>query len=546
MSSTFKKIKSFFSGTGKKTNCSTSEKKTPQDETLNLNHVYTTNELKEMPVTDDLEDNLQRINIILSHNIDFVLRRFKIGQDQSLAAALIYLDGMVNVKALDDDIMKPLLEACLQGLSGVELVRRLNNGSLIARTELYTAQYFYPVVASILTGGVALFINGQPHTFIYSCKGYKGRSIPEPVYENGLRGPREAFVESLTDNITLLRKRLATPNLMMENINIGQISNTTVVITYIKGLAAESLVKEVRQRLSRINTDAILDSGYLEQYLQDSPYTPFPLIGSTERPDRVAGDLLEGRVAILTDNTPFALLAPGDLFSFLQTPEDYFSNYYFSTFVRLVRFFSFLLTLILPALYIAITTFHQEMIPTTLFISIAAARQGVPFPAVVEAFTMVFLFEVIREASLRLPFNISNTVSIVGGLIIGQAAVQANIVSPLMIIIMAITAITSFTIPQYSLGRTIRLLIFPIMLASSILGLFGIMLCLLALLLHLCSLRSFGLPYLSPLTPLKLEGLKDSLILAPHWSRTKRPWELVKDNVQRQEANLRPGPQKKS
>ncbi|MCL5290881.1 MAG: spore germination protein [Bacillota bacterium] len=461
----------------------------------------------------------------------------------SWPAAIIYLDGLINPAILDADIMKPLLEPQLKDTSGQELLNVLNNGGLISRAQLDKVNHFEALVPKVLIGEVALFLDGFPQAFIISCKGYKTRSIPEPTYENAVRGPREAFVETLSVNIGLIRKRLITPNLVVENIKLGKISSTNVAIAYIKGLASEGLVAEVRKRLTRIEIDAVLESHYLEQLIQDSPYSPFPQLRVTERPDAVAGALLEGRVAILTDNTPSVLTAPGELAAQLAAAEDYYSNFYFATLIRWLRLLTFLIALTLPSFYIAITNFHQEMIPTTLFISIAAARQGVPFPGVVEAVAMEVMFEVLREATIRLPANFAQVVSIVGALVIGQAAVQANLVSPLMIIVVAITGIASFTIPQYSLGLTIRLLRFPLMLSAALLGLFGVMTVLLALLLHLCSLRSFGVPYLTPLTPFNREAIKDSLLYkSPLWSLTRHPSELVQRNTRRIGKKQRPGP----
>jgi len=511
---------------------------------LNLNQVYTRQELMELPVDRSLARNLEHIINILGHNVDFVKKDFVLGLEEPIKAAICYMDGLINSEILGSDIMRPLLEANAREKSGQKLLKLLTQGGLIAKAEIQKGENFQTIVSHVLVGEVVLFIDGFARAFIISCKGYNGRGIPEPIQENAIRGPREAFVELLSVNISLIRKRLVTPNLVVENYQIGRISATNVSVLYLKGLVSEDLVAEVRQRLNRIDIDAVLESGYLEHFLKDSPYSPFPLVIATERPDKVAADLLEGRVAILTDNTPFALVVPGQFFSLIQSSEDYYTEFYFATFVRWIRLFSFFLALTLPSLYIAVTNFHQEMIPTTLFISIAANRQGVPFPAVIEALIMEILFEALREASIRLPTTLAQTISIVGALVIGQAAVQANIVSPAMIIVVATTGIATFTIPQYNLGQSVRLLRFPLMLASAFLGLFGLMTGLLAILLHLCSLRSFGVPYLSPLSPFNWQSFKDTLIVAPHWTRRNRPTEMVQRNVNRMSKNLKPGPNK--
>ncbi len=511
---------------------------------LDLPDAYTKEELINLPIAASLQENLDWMTKILGQNVDFVQRQFPLGSEQPLQAVLFYMDGMINPEILDRDIMRPLLTPRPKETTGLALLKLLQSGGLVSRAEMAQYNNFHDATNLILTGDVVLFVDDCPQAFIISCKGYQMRNIPEPVVENSVRGPREAFIETLSINISLLRKRLVTPNLMVENMKIGKISSTDVCIVYLKGIASEDLVKEVRHRLNRIDIDVILESGYIEQLILDSPYSPFPQMLVTERPDKVVGNLAEGRVAILTDNTPLALIVPGQFVSLLQASEDYYYKFYFPTLLRWLRYTAFLVALVLPSLYVAITNFHQEMIPTTLLISIAAARQGVPFPAYLEAMIMEVAFETLREAGIRLPAPVGQAISIVGALIIGQAAVQANIVSPLMVIVVAFTGIATFTLPQYTLGISVRILRFPLMLSAAFLGLFGVIVGLLAILLHLCSLRSFGVPYLSPLAPFNLQGLKDSLVLAPHWSRKKRPPELVQENRQSMGNHQKPKPPK--
>lgn len=509
---------------------------------ITLENVYTKDELKALPVSSSLEQNLKLVEKILGHNADFVKRKFLLGHEQPLSAVLFYMDGLINPVLLDEQILHPLLNPNQKNSSGSTMLKLLNKGGLISRAEINQFNNFEDVVSMVLTGEVALFVEGLPRAIIISCNGYKMRSIPEPKVENAVRGPREAFIENLSVNVSLIRKRLVSPNLVVENLKIGKVSSTKVSIVYLKGIVSQDLVEEVLRRLNSIDIDIILESGYIEQLIQDHPYSPFPQVQVTERPDKVVGCLAEGRVAILTDNTPLALIVPGEFISLLQVSEDYYYKFYFSSLLRILRYSAFLVGLILPSLYIAITNFHQEMIPTTLLISIAAARQGVPFPAFIEALLMEVAFEVLREAGIRLPAPVGQAVSIVGALIIGQAAVQANIVSPLMVIVVAFTGIASFTIPQFSLGITVRMLRFPLMLSAAFLGLFGVMVGLLAILLHVCSLRSFGVPYLSPLAPFNLQAFKDSLIVAPHWSRKKRPAQLVQYNNRLLGKNQKPHP----
>ena len=535
-----KKMQYFLNSTKGSTN---SQKKNSD---IALHHVYTQEELTKLKVSSSLEQNLATITKILGFNADFVKRDFLLGTDQPLPAVVIYMDGMINSNELDRGVMRPLLESRLEGNTGPGLLKLLHNGGLITRAEKQEASFFADLINPLLTGSAILFVEGYPKAIVIICRGYEMRSIPEPVVENAVRGPREAFIETLSVNISLLRKRLPTPNLVVETIPVGKISSTNVAIVHLKGIASEGLVQEVYQRINNIDIDVILESGYIEQLIQDHPYSPFPQVVVTERPDKVVGCLAEGRVAIFTDNTPLALIVPGEFMSLLQASEDYYYKFYFSTFLRWLRYASFLVALVLPSLYVAITNFHQEMIPTTLLIGIAAARQGVPFPAYFEALLMEVAFEILREAGIRLPAPMGQAVSIVGALIIGQAAVQANIVSPLMVIVVASTGIATFTLPQYNLGISVRMLRFPLMMAAAFLGLFGVMVGLLAILLHLCSLRSFGVPYLSPLAPFNLQGLKDTLVVAPHWSRRLRPQELVQYNRNTLGNNQKPQPPDKS
>ncbi|WP_018086570.1 spore germination protein [Desulfurispora thermophila] len=347
------------------------------------------------------------------------------------------------------------------------------------------------------------------------------RQVSEPQSENAVRGPRNSFIEDLETNLRLLNKHLPAPDLTREDMTLGRASPTAIALVYLRERVRPELVDEVKRRLDKISVVAVLESGYIEHFIQDSPASPFPQVMVTERPDRVSIALLEGRVAILADNTPFVLVVPGELLSLLQAADDYYNKRHFNTLVKLLRYLALVASLMLPSLYIAITAFHQDMIPSELLINIAAARQGVPFPAILEAVFMEVTFESLREAGIRLPTVVGQTVSIVGALVIGQAAIQAGLVSPLMVIIVAFTGIASFTVPQYPLGQAVRVLRFPLMLTAALLGLFGVMLGLLAILLHLSALRTFGIPYLSPLSPLQPTRLAANITLPPqHLDKT--------------------------
>lgn len=504
--------------------------------------VYRAGELQRVALSSELQDNLDLLQTIIGLNTDVIFRKFRLGMVEQVEAAVVYVDGMTDKNLINDGIMKPLmLRRDRQGTEPggknlLELVKNLG----VTVSELRDTGVMEDIVNGVLYGDVALLIDGYDTALLLGVRGWNARQVSEPQSEILVRGPREGFTETLRTNTTLIRRRLRSPNLVFEDFNIGRVTYTGVSIAYIRGLAAPDLVAEVKRRLKRIDIDGVLESGYLEEFIEDVPYSPFPQVLRTERPDRVAAALLEGRVAILTDGTPFALVVPAEFVTMMQSPEDYYERYVLGTAIRWLRYIGFTVSLLLPSLYIAITTFHQEMIPTRLLIGIAAAREGVPFPALVEALMMVFTFEALREAGVRLPRAVGQAVSIVGALVIGQSAVQAGIVSPLMVIVVAVTGIASFMHPAFNIAVSMRLLTFPMMLLAGVLGLFGVMVGVLAILIHLVGLRSFGVPYMASLTPLHAGDLKDVLVRAPWWAMDNRSDETNKLNRRRQARGMKP------
>lgn len=481
--------------------------------------------LEKVSLSANLEENSSYLRAAFDRCSDFVLREFVVGTTPSVKAAMAYIDGLVNKKMLTDDMVKTFMYDAVQlknkgpALQDKDVFAE----ELLAFTEVKTSNNMKDLLAAVLTGETVLLVDGLDNYFAVSTQNWVQRAVTEPETESVVRGPKEGFTESLQTNFTLIRRRIKSPRLKFETIKIGTLTNTAVCISYIDGVVNEKIVAEVKERLKRIKVDGILESGYIEEFIEDAPLSIFPTVNSTERPDKVAGGLLEGQVAILVDTTPFVLLLPVTFPQMLQASEDYYLRWPFATFIRLIRFGALNSALLLPAFYIAIVTYHQEMLPTPLLISIAAAREGVPFPAFVEAILMEGTFEVLREAGVRLPKTIGQAVSIVGALVIGEAAVTAGLVSPAMVIVVALTAIASFTLPSYSGSFSIRILRFTLMVLAAFLGLFGIMTGLLAILVHLCALRSFGIPYISPLAPTSLRDLKDMFFRAPWWSMFVRP-----------------------
>ncbi|MNC29175.1 Spore germination protein A1 [compost metagenome] len=355
-----------------------------------------------------------------------------------------------------------------------------------------------------------------------------------------IRGPKDSFTESLGTNLSLVRKRIKNPNLWVETLTIGAVTKTDVSIVHIHGLAKEETLLEIRKKLSEIHVDSILESGYIEQLIEENKFSPFPTLFNTERPDSVAGNLLEGRIALFIDGTPFVLIAPATFFMFFHTVEDYYQRYDISSLIRILRFMCLFISLFGPAIFVAALNFHQEMIPTPLLINLASQREGVPFPVVVEVLLLEVTFEIIREAGIRMPSPIGQTVSIIGGLVLGQAAVQAGIVSPAMVIVVSLTGISSFATPAFNMALSVRLLRFVITLVSAYMGLYGIAIVGLILIGHLCSLRSLGVPYMSPVAPFAAGDQKDIFFRTPlHFMKIRRRLVNPKSSVPGTTAQIR-------
>ncbi len=488
-----------------------------------------------------LRDNWNFLQQKIGSNFDVIFRRFFLDTKSAEEAMVVYIDNLVDQAALYNNVLAPLMydsRRSREKTSGSGLEELLLN-TMLSAASVTAEQSMDQLVAAILSGGVILLVDGVSNAFIIDISLYDQRSISEPEAEVLVRGPREGFTESLPANLVMIRRRLKSPDLIFETMKIGRISATQVCLAYIQGVAPADLLDEVKERLGRIDIDGILESGYLEEFIEDHPFSPFPQILHTERPDRTAACLLEGRVAIITDGTPLVLIVPVEISVFMTSPEDYYERYIIGTVIRWLRYAAFTLSIVLPSLFIAITSFHQEMIPIRLLISISSFRQGVPFTTLTEAFLMEATFEVLREAGTRLPRSVGSAVSIVGALVIGQAAVQAGLVSPLMVIVVAATGIASFTFPAYNLALTLRLLRFPLMLLAGALGLFGIMFGIIMINIHVARLSSFGLPYLNSLSPGPSTNLKDVLLRAPWWAMNERPLGISR-NRRRQSRSFKP------
>jgi spore germination protein KA len=494
------------------------------------------NRIQIMP--ENLEEILHTISAGLGHSTDLIIRRLRIPSNPPCKVAIAYMDGLANVKEILDSLLidyrsGEIVLPMLDDITPLSLIKEY----LLKSAEITGTSDFETLYHTILSGDTVIVVDGYNEGICASTRDWKDRGVTEPSSQSVVRGPREGFSETLRTNTALVRRKIKDPHLWMETRQIGRVTQTDVATMYIKGLVDDTVVEEIRIRLARIDIDGILESGYIEELIQDETYTPFPTVFNTERPDVVAAALLEGRVAILVDGTPFVLLVPAVFTHFLQAAEDSYQRADISSLIRLLRYIALLIALLAPAAYIAVTTFHQEMIPTTLLINIAAHREGIPFPAFVEAFLMEVTFEILREAGIRMPRAIGQAVSIVGALVIGQAAVEAGLVGPAMVIIVAITAISTFIIPSFNMGISIRMIRFVLMVLAASLGLYGILIGIIALVLHLCSLRSFGVPYLAPFAPFSLEDQRDNVIRLPQWALLKRPSFISPNNRQKQADN---------
>jgi len=483
-----------------------------------------------------LEGNIQILREALGQSSDVIIRDMKINSNSNVDAAVVYIDGLVDRDLLNRDILQPLMFN-LQLIRDNVSQNRSNLIDFIKSRVLTVGQITETedidrVIADVLTGHTAILAEGATQALLIDAKGWKGRSIEEPKNEVSIRGPKDSLTETLRTNTALLRRKIRDPRLTFESLQIGERSKTDVAVAYIKGITPDNLIEEINQRLKRIDTDAILDVGYIEQFIEDSPASLFPTVGISERPDVVAARILEGRAAIFVDGSPMALMVPFLFIEGFQNPDDYYARPFFAALVRWVRLLGFFLSVYLPGIFVSLKVFHPELFPTPLLVSVAASREGLPFPVVLEALLMLLLFEILREAGLRMPRSLGQAVSIVGALVIGQAAVSAGLVGAPMVIVIATTAVASFLVVPYAdLGALFRLIM---TVAAGFLGLLGIVFISIEILSHLASLRSLGVPYLSPVSPLNIRGLKDTFVRAPLWAMDSRPVFLDPVDTRRQ------------
>ncbi|MDQ0162261.1 spore germination protein [Aeribacillus alveayuensis] len=473
------------------------------------NHSYKILNQRPVLATQNLYQNVKFIEDALWNTEDLQKKELMFSQKRCV---ILYFPELIDKKGLKTNIIQPILEkksGNIEEIITVEAIEKSNN--------------LNEVKMGIIRGYCAFFMENNENVYLFHIPSSITRDIQEPTNEQVIRGSHEGFVEDIQKNLHLLRKRIENPNLVVRYISLGEASDTKVAILSIKNLTNPKLVEEVEKRVTSISVDSVQTLGYIEEFIEDNPFSLFPQILSTERPDRAASMLMEGRVALFMEGSASALIMPVTFFTFFQSPDDYNSRFYVGTLYRLFRLISFILAVTLPALYIATVSFHFEVIPTELLFTVKSSLEFVPFPPMLEALIMVVILELLKEASVRLPAPIAQTIGVVGGLVIGTAIVEASLVSKMMIIIVALTAIASFSVPSNEMSIALRIISFPMMLGATLFGYLGIEMILMFLLMHLCKLENFGTPYFAPFAPLRMKDLKDTIVRMPAWKMNNRP-----------------------
>lgn len=487
-----------------------------------------TNDFSNIKLVTSLDKNIKIIKDIFVNDKTIVYRALSFGNSNCTKCMLIFINGMANSQKINEDIIKPMLLSNRSDTNPSEIMNVLMQNVLLTGDNKRSSDV-NDIVHGIIYGKTILFIDGFADVVIIDTIGWQTRTISEPQAETIVRGPREGFTESLNLNLTLIRRRVINPNLKLLFMKIGKQTKTQICVCYIEGIAQDAILKELMTRLNGIDIDGILDSGYVEELIKDAPYSPFRTIINTERPDVVVAKLLEGRFAVICDGSPIVLTLPTLFVEVFQSNEDYYDNFLYSSFVRLLRWLCFFISTSTAAIYVALATFHQELLPTPFLLSMYSARKGTPFPSFVEAISMIVVFEILKEAGLRMPKQVGGAIGIVGALVLGDAAVTARLISAPIVIITSITGIASLMLPQVLGLMEIRIIF---LILSSFLGLYGYMFGVMGLVLHMMSIRSFGIPYMLNVPSFSAQDIKDTAMRAPWWSMYLRP-KLFSKNIKR-------------
>ncbi len=484
------------------------------------------NNLEDYTLSENLDENMSLLSELFKKVATIITREITNENHSNLKYFIMYCEGLINAEVINDNIIKPLILSKIKKAKNdfIDIVEK----KIIQVNGIKKVNNIKDIVEGITYGETALFIDGYKEVLLINTQKFNLRSVTEPENERILMGPREGFTESILFNISMLHRKLRTNDLKVEYRTFGKRSNTKIAICYMNSIIKPEILKELNERLNKINIDGILDSNYLIELIKDNKYSPFRTIGNTERPDVVVGKLLEGRIAIIVDGTPMVLTLPYLFIENFQSSEDYYLGFYYSSFSRIIRMIGFFMTSTIPALYIAIVAFHHEMMPTSLFLNITLERQSVPLPAALEAFIMLFVFEIIRETGVRMPTGIGQTLSIVGALVIGQAAVTAKLVAAPMIIVVGLTGITSLLVPKMNASSLV--LKFTILILASMFGIFGFIIASCYWLIHILNLKSYGIMQINFLQQGWTKKAKDEFIRMPWTSLSKRPFDVANNN----------------
>lgn len=467
-------------------------------------------------ISSSIAKNKELLKKIFKNSVD--LKLYECESTSGLKAMIVYLEELVKKEVLDRDVISPfILNFSKERASRITDFNTLKK--IIPVLNIQKMEKLSDIINEIVNGGTIIFFEGIDYAISAPCRGWDKRSIEEPAAEMVVKGPKEGFIESLNVNRSLLRRKIRNPNLVFEEMEIGKQTKTKINIVYVDGIVNKDVLNEVKRRLSKANLDAVLDAGNLEEYLEDSHISPIATVGNSQKPDVVASKILEGRVAIMCDGTPQVMTVPQVFLEAIHSCEDYYSRPYIATILRIIRILSLFISVFLPAFYVALETYHQEMIPTEYLITMIGAEIGTPLPAFLEALLMVLAFGFLKESGTRMPKALGSAISIVGALVIGEAAVAAGIVSSDLIVIIAFTAVASFIVSSLNELTTLYRLV--LLILSGIMGLYGITAGLFVMLIHATSLRSFGIPYLTPIAPMNPKGFKDVIIRFPIWSKRK-------------------------
>ncbi len=478
-------------------------------------NVYNDNPEDNIEISRTLSDNLNILKEQFRDCADIVMSSLNISDGTS--ACIIYVSNIIDTNLVQRDVLPTLLRLKADHLS------KLKDTNIFPTVRSSIAYTLEIVIDRVLKANTVVLIDGNDFALCFDLKNIESRDATEPEVEKIIKGQHDGFVESITKNIALIRKKIAISKLKVKMLTLGKRSKNDVALLYIEDIANPEIVKRVEERLKNIEIDNINSAGFIEQLTSDNPYSLFPQYQGTERVDKAIANLMEGRIVIFVGNTPVSLIVPVNFFQFFQTPDDYNISFLYGSFLRLLRFFGSSIAILLPALYIAILTYHYQAVPLSLITPLAESRSRVPFPPIIEAMIMEISFELLREASIRLPTSLAPTIGIVGGLVIGQTAIQAGIVSNIMVIIVGITAIATFVMPQYDMGLFFRIGRFVSMLSAAIFGAVGIVIFLLYVLAHLVTLESYGQPYFQPIAPFKLKDMKDTFFRLPLKMYDSRP-----------------------